>query len=147
MENTLQEQIRQVAELRILVATLSQLQKLSYEIYLAAHSFDIEHLAKQKKGLEKAESLLRQTALESYALDGNKAPIAGVIIKEFETLVYDPAVALAWALNHSMALQLDVKAFEKIAKVSPLACVSYRGEARAQIATDLTKLLEEKKEN
>ena len=46
--------------------------------------------------------------------------------------------ALKWAIEHKLALQLDKKAFEGIAKQSPLDFVTSTTEIQATIASVLT---------
>jgi hypothetical protein len=58
-------------------------------------------------------------------------------------LVYDAAEALEWAKAHDMALALDKKAFETIAKASPLPFVTVEESVTVTLPTDTTKLWEE----
>jgi hypothetical protein len=65
-------------------------------------------------------------------------------VKEKTELVYDPAQAFTWAREKQMALvpeSLDRRAFEKIAKATPLEFVTEKITPVAQIATDLAKVL------
>ena len=96
------------------------------------------------KNLEQAEAKLREITLAAYAETGNKTPAPGVGIREAAKLVYDERDALGWAKEHHLALQLDRKAFEKIAKADKLDCVEYLTEIVATIATDLSPYLEKK---
>lgn len=91
-----------------------------------------------------SEIVVRTVADEVYAANGEKKPAPGVEIKLFETISYDQQAAFAWAQQTKLALipeQLDVKAFEKIAKATPLPFVTKGSEARVSIATDLVKAL------
>ena len=66
-----------------------------------------------------AEARLRELTLQAYAETGMKVPTPGVGIREVTKLEYDPQDAFAWAIQHTIALKLDVIAFVKLAKVSP----------------------------
>ena len=84
-----------------------------------------------------AENQLREFTLQAYAETGNKAPAVGVGIREVTKLEYDNKEAFNWAIGHEMALKLDSRAFEKIAKASPLDFVKTYQEPQATIATNL----------
>ena len=86
------------------------------------------------------ESVAKAALLAHFQRTGESDPVTGASVKMFTVLVYDYAAALAWAHEKQMALvpeSLDVKAFEKIAKVTPLPCVSIRTEHRAQLSAAL----------
>lgn len=83
-----------------------------------------------------AEADVKSLARAHYDATEDKTPFKGVTIKEFDVLVYDPAQAFAWAQEKKMALvpeSLDVKAFEKIAGVTPLSFVTKKKEPQVQI--------------
>ena len=87
--------------------------------------------------LDSTENELRKGALAIYEKTNNKAPGPGLGIRETTVLRYTPEKALAWALEHHMALALDKKAFEAIAKAQPLEFGEVHKEAVATIAQDL----------
>jgi len=80
------------------------------------------------------EIKLRELTLQIYAQTGNKTPAPGVGIREMTRLEYDKEVAFTWAVEHTMALKLDVLAFEKVAKASPLDFVKVFQQPQATIA-------------
>lgn len=90
------------------------------------------------------EGEVKALAEAAYATTGETAPAAGVTVKLFQTMEYDVGAALAWAREKRMALvpeALDVRAFEKIAKATPLEFVVYGETPKPTIATDLSKHL------
>ena len=91
-----------------------------------------------------AESQLRELALMRHADTQDKHPGSGVEIGVGQHLDYSPAEAFSWALEHKIALTLNVKVFESIAKTEPtrIDFVEISEEASATIATDLGKALE-----
>ena len=58
----------------------------------------------------------------------------GVRVREMTRLTYDPQDALAWAIEHRLALVLDVKTFEQLARVTALPFVSYWIEPQATLS-------------
>ena len=72
---------------------------------------------------------------------GDKKGIAGTEVKVFTKLDYKAEDAMAWAKESGLCLTLDAKAFEKVAKATPLPFVTERAEPKVTIATDLTQFL------
>jgi len=142
--------IKAVAELRQNLALAKNIKDEAYEAWKVHNSGYFAAVETLTALVQEAESALRSEALAEYNFTGNKAPGPGVAIKIFEKLEYDPAEAFKWACKHEMALQLNVKAFEKYVKISglltDLAFVQFKDDPQAQIAQDLSKYFEEKKE-
>ncbi len=82
-----------------------------------------------------AEATLRELALVIYQRTAQKTVHPGVKIREVPQLTYDPHHALEWAMEHRMALTLDAKAFERIAKAASLPFVQVVVEPQATLAT------------
>ena len=95
--------------------------------------------------VDAAESALRSLALDHYKRTKEAKPTPGVEIRVYDVLtVNDPTVALAWAKKSELCLipeSVDMKALLKVAKVTRLPFVTYDAEPRAQISTDLEKVL------
>lgn len=99
---------------------------------------------------EELDQQARASLLDLYREDP-AVKVPGMSVKLFTVVDYDPKVALAWAVDHRIALALDVKTFENYAKVSDASkrlaadglegIATVRLEPRAQIATDLAKAL------
>lgn len=86
-----------------------------------------------------AEAILKVMTLKAYEETKSKTPAPGVGIREASRLAYSDRLAFGWAVEHQMALQLDKKEFEKIARATPLDFVHIEMEPQATIATDLTE--------
>ena len=99
--------------------------------------------AEQQEVVTQAEARLRELTIEAYSATGNKKPVEGVGIRELMKLDYDPKTALSWATEHKIALALDKKAFEGIAKQSPLEFVTSTQEIQATIASELAPIGDE----
>ena len=87
------------------------------------------------------EGSIRDAALAAFQATGDKHPFPGVEVKVFTTLTYDPRDALLWAEEHRVALQLDKRTFEGIARGPTGKSMEFlhtSEEPRAQIASDLS---------
>ena len=139
----LKAQINEVVEARGKAREASCQRVAEYNKWLEANQslFDNEKSTKCDQDL--AEIKLRELTLQAYAETGNKAPEVGVGIREVTKLDYDSKEAFNWAMEHKMAVKLDVSAFEKIVKVASEtrpAFVTVSQEPQATIATDLQEL-------
>ena len=87
---------------------------------------------------------LCNAALAAYAETGNTVPHEMVKIKMLTTIIYDPNVALEWAVDHNMPdlLKLDSRAFDKVARATSLEFVESRKEPRASVTRDLSVYLD-----
>ena len=136
--------IKAVAELRKELFLAKEVRDRLYEAFQNEHIKEFESVTTIGAELANAESAVRAEAIEEYKLcPSNKTPGPGITIKIFDILEYEPGKALTWAIEHKVALKLDTPTFEKIAKVSPLDFVGIGQEPRCQIATDLSKALED----
>lgn len=143
--------VEQLADQVKVVALLRRaLKQSSDELAAARDDFERDHAALMERikdraaAVDAAEAGLRALALAHHARTGETKPTAGVEVKLYATLRYDPQTALAWAKQTNLALvpeSLDARAFEKVAKATPLPFVTTEHAARAQIATDLSKIL------
>ena len=134
---SLAEQIKAVIEAREAAKVASEAKKESLDKWMSDNAPLILEETATLEAAGKEESLLREIALEVYAETGDKAPAPGVGIREMVRLVYDGKIAFDWAKAHKIALKLDAKAFEKIAKASPLDFVQTSTEAVATISPNL----------
>jgi len=137
MIDQLQEQIQVVAEVRCKAQTLREMVselRTEWEKYNAQ---TLDNLTQAGADVAVEEQKLRELTLQAYAETGDKAPAEGVGIRERTVLTYDGKVAFDWAKSHKMALQLDKRAFEKIAKADPPDFVKITTEPQATIATNL----------
>ena len=140
MIDQLQEQIKVVAEAREIARVESAKRIEALTAWQEENKALYTNESVTKGCCELEETKLRDLTLQAYAETGNKAPALGVGIRERTVLTYDGKIAFDWAKSHKMALQLDKKAFEKIAKVSDLDFVDVTTEPIATIATNLEVL-------
>lgn len=70
-------------------------------------------LAQCKELVGESETILRDLLIQHHVTTG-EAKVPGVgMVKRSRTIHYTPSVALAWAQEHRLFLQLNVKAFEQ----------------------------------
>ena len=138
---TLQEQITDVAKHRRNLAWAADVIRQARERWDIEHQQDLIILKESQLILAEAETALKAATIIAYKETGNKAPAPGVGVREVIVLDYVPTEALDWAIKHSLALSLDKKAFETIAKGGQVPFVTLRVEPQATIAQDLEKVL------
>lgn len=142
----LKNQIRAVHEARLHEAICRETVNILKEEWESTHASTIEAAKKAFIQQRDAEENLRRLTLEAYAETGSKSPAPGLGIREVQKLVYEDSVAQLWGYEHGMALQLDKRAFEKIAKATPLDFVVILPEPQATIATDLSEAVKQLEE-
>jgi len=100
------------------------------------------YVADAKDKMQFAEAALRDAGLAHYEAhpEIKKLP-HGLGVRVTQSLVYNTDTAFQWAQEHKMALSLDRKAFEKIAKASPLEFVTVEEVPTITIPIDTNKLL------
>ena len=140
MIEEIRKQLQVVAEARRKETKLEK----RYGDLIAA--FDAEHdglvveTIKSKAARQAAEAELREVAVAHYEATGEKHPTPGVEIKIVKRLEYEEGAALAWAIEHTLALSLNRKQFEKLCKFLAPDFVTIIPTPRAEIATDLKKV-------
>ncbi len=137
---TITEQINVVVEARARAREVSSQKVEEYNKWVEANQRLLEDVEATKTACSEAETKLREMALEVYAGTKDKAVAPGVGIRVLTKLGYDSKEAMAWAMEHKLALKLDTPNFEKIAKTSNLPFVIITEEATATIATELAKV-------
>jgi hypothetical protein len=121
-------------------ATLAYQKTSEYRVYAEA----AELLSKERSTLESLDAAVRKAALDDFRQNGERAVYAGVSVKLFTKVDYDPKAMRDWAkANMTSLLSLDRQATELAAKAGILddAPVTVTKEPRVQIATDLSGYL------
>jgi hypothetical protein len=107
------------------------------EAWATQHADLLQEHARSREAMHQAEAMLRALAIELYQSTGSKDLAPGVKVREMTRLIYDPQTALSWALTHQMALALDVKTFEQLARVTVLPFVRRWSEPQATLSSCL----------
>jgi hypothetical protein len=88
------------------------------EIFYSENKGLMESIASANEKLEELKSNLKKAAISEFINTSNKKLLGGIGIRVRSVLEYDESTALSWAKLHSVAVVLDKKAFENIAKDS-----------------------------
>ena len=133
----------QLAQLRTMRETLEGLasaKNASYQKWQEENGEFLESLRSTAITVGYLEAEIRAAGVRAYRETGNKRPFPGVEVGVFEVLSYEDAEALLWAQTHQVALVLDKRVFEGLAK----GPVGYQMKfltryevPRAQIAKDI----------
>jgi hypothetical protein len=131
---TLEEAIQAVVAARMQYHTVHQQVQHLREAWAASYAPLLQDEAVQKQVVRQAEEALRRLAVEVYQSTRNKEIAPGVRVREMTRLTYDPQDALTWAIEHRLALALDVKTFEQLARVTALPFVTYWVEPQTTLS-------------
>jgi len=132
---TLDEAIQIVVADRTRYHTVHQQVQHLRETWATQYAPLLQEEARQKQAVRQAEEALRRLAIEIYQTTGRKELASGVRVREMARLTYDPQDALTWAIEHRLALVLDVKTFDQLARVTVLPFVTYWVEPQATRAS------------
>lgn len=139
--SALLDQVRRVAVLR------QEADRFSDALAQRRHGFEtanaglINVARTTKEKLAEEELRLRDMTVAEFKATGEKKPAPGVSIRQTVDLIYQEDQAFDWAKKMQMALKLDRKQFDAIAKASELDFVQKVDTAAATIATDLASAL------
>ena len=125
---------------RVRVADLTTEKDASYEAWQRENQGLLDALARGRAVVADLEMEIRSAGVAAYQTTGEKRPFPGVEVKLFDMLDYKEDDALLWAQTHQVALALDRRVFEAIAKGPAgggMPFVTRREEPRATLARDL----------
>jgi hypothetical protein len=111
----------------------TQVQQLR-EAWATQYATLLQDEALHKQTVHQVEATLRALAIVLYQSTDRKDIAPGVKVREMTRLIYDPQEALTWAIAHQMALMLDVKAFEQLARMTSLPFVTRTVEPQATLS-------------
>jgi hypothetical protein len=140
----LRDQLRRLADARANHVSLVDELTARRAAFDLANNYLLDGIAEIGSMIATAEADVRALAVSTYGMTGDKKPAPGVEIVLASKMDYPEGEAFAWAQQTGMALvpqSLDRKAFEKIAKATPLPFVIYRQEPSVRIATQLSAAL------
>jgi len=80
----------------------------------------IDRINKLSTELESDKEELISEALDDFRVTGSKQLLGGLGIRVSSKLSYDEDKAFNWAKEHGLCLKLDVKSFEKLAKIQQI---------------------------
>lgn len=149
-KKSLQAQVREVQACRTYMAELTtQHFEAKKKLEQTPEWLEVERIKalSQPQGtrVSQQEEALRSMALVAYRENGDKAPVAGVTVKQYKHLVYDTAIATEWCKANAPALIMHTLSpdYGKVAENLPGAPIEVVYEPRVQIAKDLGKAVAE----
>jgi hypothetical protein len=131
---TLEEAIQAVVAARMQYQAVHQQVQHLREAWATHYAPLLQDEAVQKQAVRQAEEALRRLAIAMYQTTGGKDIASGVRVREMTRVTYEPQDALTWAMEHRLALVLDVKTFEQLARVTTLPFVTYWVEPQATLS-------------
>ena len=137
------EMLADLMAARAFRAALREKKAEKYRVFEYTISNLLFSLDEAEQKVESLEANIRDDTLAEYAQMGNKTPYPGVVVKIMTKLDYDATQALERAKKTGLALQLNVKVFEALAKADPreFPFVQVSKVPQVQIAQDLEKVL------
>lgn len=135
---TLEEAIQAVVATRTQYQAVRQQVQHLREAWATHYAHLLQEEAFQKQAVRHVEEALRRLAIEMYQATGSKELASGVRVREMTRLTYDPQDALTWAIEHRIALMLDSKTFDALARVTALPFVTYWVEPQATLSPCLS---------
>lgn len=138
----LREAVARLAMTRQLHADSTALLAAARAQFEAEHSALLATVATDATNESEAERTVRALAVDEFKVSGDKTPCEGVSIVLSKVLTYEPATVTDWAKTAMPDLitppQLNVKAFEKIARTVPLPFVTITETPAVRIASELS---------
>ena len=131
---TIEDALQSVLEARAQYRQVKEQVDTLRQEFTSQHAALLDEETVRKQDMHTAEETLRTLAVETYRQTGSKTIAPGVGIREMTRLQYDSECALAWAIEHRIALALDAKTFEKLAPVLNLRFVAACTEPQATLA-------------
>lgn len=106
--------------------------------------------AEATAAINAVETEIKEQALGAWTATGSKKPHPAVNVKVTQKPVYDPAVALTWAMTNLVAATtpptprgLDVSKFEKWVKDNPPGFVTFIEVPTVTFAKDLSEYIKQ----
>lgn len=133
----LKENLILLKDLRELQAARVKILKVKKEEFEEQNKNAIDIISTASININECEEKIRNEALIEFKKTGEKSLDFGVGIRIMKNLDYDEKEAFNWAKDHSLALSLDKKTFEKIAKTNEIDFVKITENATATIPKEI----------
>jgi len=136
-KDMINNKLNTLGKLRKSVNDMSESLNARRKIWEEENNLEIEQIKTKKEIIDGVETELRTLALEEYAITNDKKLTGGLGIRVMKKIEYDNEKAFKWAKEHSLALSLDKKKFEKLAKSESLDFVEFKENIIATIPTKI----------
>ena len=115
-EHMIQVEMKILKELRERSIAIEEEYKQAQILFKTQYAELLEKRESAKQHIIATEKSIRDTAIKIHQATGNKKLSCGVKIRLMINAYYDDRKAFEWAMEHAIALKLDAKVFEEIAK-------------------------------
>ena len=125
------------------IETNKQLEALKTDLRTKKEIFDeqnkgtVNRINEMNEELNQQKEIITTQAKEEYALTSKKKLLGNIGIRIVKKLSYEANEALAWAKKHDMALSLDKRTFEQIAKTQPLPFVEITEDTKVTFPKEI----------
>lgn len=138
--------IQKIKDLKIMLEQHAKLKEeldLSYKQFELTLSDKIEAKKNFETLIEQLKEDIKVEAIAEFEQTQNKKLAGGIGIREMKNIVYDEVEALNWAKKHQLCLALDKKAFETLAKASPIEDMEMKVDVKTTVTFPAVIKLEE----
>lgn len=134
----MKQELIELKKLRNKQDTLKAEKEKLFEEFKQKNKWIFDELDNLNFSIEKTQGIIKNKALELFEKTGEKKLDYGVGIRVMKKLDYNESVAFDWAKSHNLALKLDKKKFEKIAKAEEIGFVKILEEPIATIPSKIS---------
>lgn len=120
-----------------ILETLKDELKIKKAAFEAENTKLIDGIIEKQEQLDNHKAIITEQAKEEYEATTQKKLLGGIGIRIVKLLTYELTEALSWAKKHDMALSLDKKLFENIAKTQPLPFVDISEEVKVTFPREI----------
>ena len=125
------------------IETNQQLEALKTDLRTKKELFEeqnkdtVNKINEMSEVLNQQKEIITTQAKEEYKQTSKKKLLGNIGIRIVKKLSYKANDALIWAKKHDMALSLDKKTFEKIAKTQPLPFVDITEDTKVTFPKEI----------
>ena len=109
------EKVKELSEKTAELLKIDGILKIKKEAYELSIVNDLASKAIITTEVTELKKVIEVEALEDYKLTEKKKLYGGIGIKSYTTITYDADKALQWCKEKQMCLEMNTKAFEKVA--------------------------------
>ena len=137
MVEQLKEDLIALRGLREKRETAKNILQMATEEFKTTYAKEISAIEELGQEITDSEDLVRARGLRIYNETQNKTIGHGVKARILKKTYYEQEKAFTWAKEHQMALKLDVKVFEKLAKADNIDFVEIIDKVQITIPKEI----------
>lgn len=131
------DKLKAISEIRAELTEKTEEKRIIQEKFVKNNENLFDDITCLKLSLGEAEKIVKDMAIEEFKKTNNKKLPGGMGIRIMRTIGYNEDVALIWAKNHKLALDLNKKEFEKIAGAIDIDFVYFENKTIATIPREI----------